>query len=247
MKLISFLTIIFTLFSIFVSNASAQTEISVYPQSDSPLQISNVVQRSETSVDDLGRTWESLIVNYTIQNVSDKTIRAYTLREFSGEFDIDVGGVVSSYKLSGGGIFIPNQLSNEQMGESSSTLVTPGSPQLRENFKLAVDFIEFTDGSTWGKDLSNSAQQFAGIKAGIKTVLESIKKSNQQGGIKSVIKILNEMKELTLPAEQNEKWKRGFRIGSNGMKSQLKRAYESGGNKGAEDELQKSFAAYLDK
>lgn len=247
MKIIFYLTILFTLLLISVSAISAQTEFSVYPQPDSPLQISNIVQRSETSVDDLGRTWESQIVDYTLQNVSDKTIRAYTLREFSREFDTDLGGIASSYKLSGGGMFMPNQLSNEQMGGSSRTLVGPDYPKMKQSSKLAIDFIVFTDGSTWGKDLSNSAQHFAGIKAGIKTILESLKKSNQQGDIESFIKTLNEMKELTPPDEQSEKWKKGFRIGSNSIKSQLKRAYETRGKKGVEVELQKLFDDYPDK
>jgi len=247
MKRIIFLTIVFALFLISALDAFAQTEVSIYPQHYSPLQISNVVQRSEKSTDDMGREWEKLIVNFTLQNVSDKTIRAYTLREFSGEFDTDLGGVMSAYKLWGAGIFNPNQSSNEQIGESSSTLVTPGSTQVRERFKLAVDFIEFTDGSTWGKDLSNSAQQIAGIKTGIKTILESLKEPNQQGGIEAVIKTLNEIKELPPPDEERATWKRGFRIGANNIKSRLKRVYETEGKKGTEIELKRSFDAYCDK
>ncbi len=247
MKRIIFPTIVFALFLISALNASAQTEVSIYPQTDSPLQISNVIQRSEKATDDTGREWEKLIVNFTLQNVSDKTIRAYTLREFSGAFDTDLGGVLSSYKLSGAGIFTPNQFSNEQIGESSSTLVTPGSARVRERFKLAVDFIEFTDGSTWGKDLSNSAQQIAGIKTGIKKILESLKEPNRQGGIKAVIKTLNEMKELSPPDEQSATWKRGFRGGANSIKSIIKRAYEAGGNKNAEIEFQKYSDAYSGK
>ncbi len=195
----------------------------------------------------MGREWENLTVDFTLQNVGDKTIRAYTLREFSGEFDTDLGSVVFSYKLSAAGIFKPNKFSNEQIGESSSTLVEPGSTQVRENFKLAVDFIEFTDGSTWGKDLSNSAQQIAGIKTGIKKILESLKEPNRQGGIKAVIKTLNEMKEPSPPDEQSEKWKRGFGIGAKTMKSIIKRAYEAGGNKNAEIEFQKYSDAYSGK
>lgn len=198
-------------------------------------------------MDDMGREWEKLIVNFTLQNASDKMIRAYTLPEFSREFDTDLGSVLSSYKLSGAGIFNPNQFSNEQIGESSSTLVTPGSARVRERFKLAVDFIEFTDGSTWGKDLSNSVQQIAGIKTGIKRILESLKEPNRQGGIEAVIKTLNEIKELSPPDEQSATWKRGFRIGANSIKSHFKRVYETEGKKAAEIELKKSFDAYFDK
>ncbi len=245
MKRKFFLTILFTLF--FALDAFAQTEVSVYPQPDSPLQILNVVPSSRKSTDDTGRTWETLIVDFTLQNVGDKTIRAYTLREFGGYFDTDLGGVIFSYKLSAEGILKPNQSSNEQIGAGISNLVVSGSTEVKENFKLAIDFIEFTDGSTWGKDLSNSAQQLAGLKTGIKTVLESLKESNQRGGIEAVIKTLNEMKELSPPDEQSEKWKRGFRSGSNTMKSIIKRAYETAGKKGAEIEFQKYSDAYSDK
>ncbi len=238
MKRKFFLTILFTLF--FALDAFAQTEVSVYPQPDSPLQILNVVPSSRKSTDDTGREWNMLTVDFTLQNVGDKTIRAYTIREFSREFDTDLGGVIFSYKLSAEGILKPNQSSNQQIGEFGST-------QVQENFRLAVDFIEFTDGSTWGKDLSNSAQQLAGLKTGIKMVLESLKESNQQGGIEAVIKTLNEMKELSPPDEQSATWKRGFRSGSNTMKSIIKRAYETAGKKGAEIEFQKYSDAYSDK
>lgn len=246
MKRIFFLTIVFALLLVCAFDAPAQTEISVYLQLDSPLQILNVVQRSNRSTDNEGKIWENQTVDFTLQNVSSKTIRAYTFRQFSGEFDTDLGSVMSAYKLSAEGIFKPNQVSNEQIGGSSFTLIDPDSPQIKESSKLAVDFIEFTDGSTWGKDLSNSAQQLAGIKTGIKMTLDSLKVSKQQGSIELVIKTLNEMKEPSPPDEQSEKWKRGFGIGAKTMKSIIKRAFETGGNKGAEIELQKYSDAYSD-
>jgi len=151
MKRIFFLTIVFALFLIFALDAFAQTEVSIYPQPDSPLQILNVVPSSRNSTDNMGREWNMLTVNFTIQNVGDKTIRAYTLREFSGEFDTDLGSVIFAYKLSAGGIFKLNQFSNEQIGESSSNLVESGSTEVKENFKLAVDFIEFTEATLGAK------------------------------------------------------------------------------------------------
>ncbi len=74
MKRIFFLKIVFALFLIFALDASAQTKILVYPQPDSPLQIINVVPRSKKSTDDMGQEWENLTVDFTLQNVGDKTI-----------------------------------------------------------------------------------------------------------------------------------------------------------------------------
>lgn len=237
MKRIIFLTIVFALCLISAFDVSAQTEVSIYPQTDSPLQILNVVTQTRKSIDESGLEWNMLTVDFNVQNVGDKPIRAYTIREFSREFDNDSGGTISSYRSSA---LKANQSSDESLGETGST-------QAQESLKLAVDFIEFADGTTWGKDFSNSAQYFAGIKTGIKTILEKLKEPDQKGGIKAVIKTLDEMKELTTPDEQSERWKRGFRIGSTIIKSRLKRVYETEGKKGAEIELQKSFDAYSDK
>jgi hypothetical protein len=240
MKRIIFLMLVLALFLISAFDVSAQTEVVIYLQSDSPLQISNVVTKTRKSMDDAGKEWNMLAVDFLVQNVGDKPIRAYTIREFSREFDSDLGGTISSFRLPAVATLKSNQSADEHLGETGSTVVS-------ENFYLAVDFFEFADGSTWGKDLSNSAQQFAGIKTAIKTILGSLKEANQQGGIEAVIKTLNEMKELLPPDEQSEKWKRGFRIGANSIKSRLKRIYETEGKKGAEIELQKSFDAYFDK
>ena len=240
MKQIFFLATFFGLFLISTRNASAQTEVSVYLQPDSPLQILNTTKRERLSSNFQAQEITMITVEFNIQNISNKPIRAYTIREFSREFDSDVGAVVSSYRLRPDGFLKPNQFANEQIGEFD---LKP-TPQ---SYKLGVDFIEFTDGTTWGKDLSNSSQLFAGIKSGIKKILESIKKLKQQGGFESLIKKIDEMKELTSPDGQSDSEKRGFRIGVNGIKSQIKRTYEKGGEKGAEVELQKFYDDYLDK
>lgn len=217
-------------------NALAQTEVSVYPQPDSPLQIFNVVAKTRKSNDFGNREMDVLTVDFNVQNIGDKPIRAYTIRQLDNDLDV----FITSYRLSAGGMLKANQSSNDSFGETGST-------QRPKNFRLAVDFIEFADGTTWGEDFFNSAPLFAGVKAGIKLMLENLKEINQKGGIEAVIKTLDQMKELTTPAEQDEKWKRGFKIGSNSIKSRLKRVYETEREKGVETELQKSFDAYLEK
>lgn len=232
--------VVFTLFLTSAFTVFGQSEVSVYSQPDSPLQLSNVVPSWRKSNDFKGQEVNMLSIEFISQNIGDKSIRAYTIRQFSGDFDSDIGATIFSYAPTDSGLLKPNQLRHENIGESGSS-VTP------EKIKIAVDFVAFTDGSTWGKDASKSAQQLAGVRGGGAAALEYLKGINKQDGIEAVIKTLDEMKELLPPVDKSEIWKRGFRSGISNIKNHIKRAYENEGIKGAETELQKPFDTFSSK
>jgi hypothetical protein len=234
MKQTIFLAIIITLLLTPVFAFFNQQEVSVYNQPDSPLRLSNVVSKWRISTDDKEQEWNMLTVEFVSQNVSNKTIRAYTIRQFEGEFNKGKGLTQFSYTTTPSGLLKPNQLCNEEIGEG-------GYRQIPQSIKLAVDFVEFTDGSTWGQDISESAQQLAGVRAGREAFLEHLKIINKQNGIEAVIKALDEIKDVLPPNDKSEIWKRGFRSGTSTIKFLMKSAYEKEGIKGAEIELQKSF------
>lgn len=236
MKQTMFLAIVITLFLTSAFAAFGQQVVSVYPQPDSPLQLSSVVLKQRTMTDDNGREWYMLSVKFVSQNVSNKTIRAYTIQEFEGDLTDKAGGTALSYSPSPLGWLKPNQLRSEGFGENSRS----SEPQ-NQGVKLAVDFVEFTDGSTWGRDVSKSAEQIAGMRAGAKASLEYLRKINEQSGNEAVIQALDETNVLMPPENQSDIWKRGFRSGASNIKYRVKRAYENEGIKGAEAELQKPF------
>lgn len=226
--------IVATLFLTFALETFGQQKVTIHEQPDSPLQLSNVVARWRKTKDIKEEEWNILTVNFISQNVSDKTIRAYTIRQFSGESG-DNGGLSSfSYSLTTSGLLKPNQLLNQDIGEQ-------GFLNPPENIKIGVDFVEFTDGSTWGKDNSNSAQQLAGIKAGVKATLEYLREINKQNGIEAVIEELSEMKELLPPEDKSVIWKRGYQNGVRYIKLKIKRAFEKDRIKAVEAELQNPF------
>jgi hypothetical protein len=228
------LSIVFVLFLASACICFGQQAVSIYPQPDSPLQLTNVVTKLRTSIDDKGQEWNMLTVEFVSRNVSDRTIRAYTIQQFQGESDEIVGMTQFSYAASPSGFIKPNQSRNEEIGECGYT-------KIPSNIKLAVDFVEFSDGSTWGKDVSKSAEQLAGVRAAAKASLEYLKRINDQNSIEAIIKALDKTKNFTPPENQSEIWKRGFRSGTNNTKYRIKRAYENEGIKGAKAELQKSF------
>lgn len=231
MKRIFFLTIVFALFLISALDASAQTEISIYPQPDSPLQFSNVVPKRRIMTDNQGRDWNMLSAEFISQNVSGKSIRAYAIRQFEGEFSKDLGSTIFSYSATG--LFKPYDLRNEGIGESSFS-------ETSKSIKIAVDFVEFADGSVWGADISKSAQMLAGLRAGAEASLEFLKNINKQSGFETVVKSLNEIKVVP-PENQSPQWSRGFGSGTSVIKNRIKNIYEKQGSKAAETELQKPF------
>ena len=230
MKRIFFLTAHFALFLIFALNAFAQTEITISPQPNSPLQISDIDSKWRVSTDDKEHQWNMLSVEFAVQNIGNKAVRAYTICIVE---DRGLGGSAFSYPTSV--LFEPKQTRQNGLGEYGY-LKTP------ESIKLVVDFVEFADGTTWGEDSSESAQQLIGLRAGAEMLLDYLKNINKQDGIEAVIKALDATKDtVPLPENQNYIWQRGFRTGISVITVRFKKIYEKQGIKALEKELQKPF------
>ncbi len=233
MKQIIFLPILFVLFVTFAfASTNFQQEVSIYPQPDSPLRLLNAVPTWRKSNDIKGEELNMLSVAFVSQNVGDKAIRAYTIRQFEGDFDKDIGATIFSFFPFDNNSLQPNQSLDEHLGES-------GYRKKPETVVLAVDFVEFTDGTIWGKDLSKSAERFAGVQAGIKAGKDYLQKINNRNGIEAVVKALEEVKEILPPEEQTDKWKTGFKSGLSSIKYGFQQKYEKEGLKGLTLELQK--------
>lgn len=228
---LAFITIILVIPAF--ASLKQQNEVSVYPQSDSPLQLSNVVTKWRTSTSNQSGKWYMLTVKYTSQNVSDKPIRAYTVRLFRGEFKNNNGMTSFSYPVNLG-LLSSYQFRNGDIGEEG------GYQKIPDDIKIAVDFVEFADGSTWGEDISKSAEQLAGLRAGAEASLEYLKNINKQNGIEAVINSLEEIK-VAPPETQSNIWKRGFGLGRMIIRIRLKSVYTKQGKEAAETELEKPF------
>jgi hypothetical protein len=214
--------------------AFSQKDISVYPQPDSPLQISNETASWSVSKDDKDKIWNTLKGGYVIKNVSDKPIRAYTIRKFTGDFMTDTSVTEFVISSSEKGFLQPGKSTPADLGNSSY------SPDRLAEIKLAVDYVEFSDGTIWGMDLSHSAEQSEGIKAGRKAGKEYLLKTKEQNGISEVVKSLDNQPVISPPQNQTQKWQRGFTNGLKYFIYDLKRTYKEKGVEGLEAELQKT-------
>ncbi len=235
MKHSSLLAIFLFIFLTSVFEASAQQEVSVYPQHDSPLQISKVSAKWGVFEISQGQQVPRLEVNYALQNVSSKTIRAYSISLVEGDFSkpdaVFYGGLAIPTKSNQ--FIFPNQSKTESIVEVSTNV-------RQNNVKIAVAFVEFSDGSTWGSGAAHYAPMLAGFRAGVKAAYEYLQTVERNNGIDAVVKGLDELANLSPPKEQSEK--RGsnftFRTGAKAVGRKIKEVYEKEGLKAVETELQ---------
>jgi hypothetical protein len=139
-----------------------------------------------------------------------------------------------TFALKENGIFQSNAPQAESMGEF-------GSISKPKSLKLGVDFVESTDASTWGQDLSNSSERLAGVRAGVKAGQEYLLKISKEKGMEAAIKETLNKDRILPPNDRSDIWKSGFRTGVNGIRFHIKIVYEKEGIKAAEARSQKHF------
>jgi hypothetical protein len=219
----------------FSGRASTQIpppRISVEQQPDSPLLISSIYM---TSPDPFKPQY-----GYTIANIKDKPIRAYAIKEDIrfGERQAGTSGVDLSHLPSLKLLLQPNQ-SRSISADNSSKYTQPVNEII-----LSVDFVEFSDGSTWGNDSFNSAQRLAGQRAGGKAALKRFRESLKTGEPDSLTDAIIQDDVIQSDNQvSSQDWHEGFQTGVGIVRNRLKEAKRKGGGAEVVKELEKPFDA----
>jgi hypothetical protein len=197
--------------------ASAQKEslvVNVQRQPGAPLTFSSLVVESTNPREPK--------VSYFVTNSSGKAISAYVVRYI---VSVDQSKDESSelhYGFSSDSVL--------QVGR-----VETGSFEGREFAKtvdsltLSLDFVEFTDGATWGADIFKSSEQLAGMRAGAEAELAGLKKVRLSDGMTGVQRILPSF-EPSVPKDHSSEWIKGFQSGAATTRARLLRARDRGGS-----------------
>ena len=188
----------------------------IVPQPNSPLLIS---LSTSSTVD----AYEPKI-QFQVSNVSRRLIRTYSIRHQD----------ISAYSKSGGVILsMPNSIPYEnlfqpgqsRLGEISGSIYS--DPILK--VKLSIDFVEFADGTTWGKDVHKSAEKLEGCRAGERAVSDALLPFLNTGGIQAVGEAFElDRLEIEAPPGVSSKWAEGFRLGKAVQRERIQRALKSG-------------------
>lgn len=207
-----------------VTAAQAPT-VTVQAQPGSPIGISSIILDSPDPLEPEFK--------YLVSNESQKSINAYAIR----------------YVVSAGG-----QLSEAielRIGDSPDTAFAPGqvewgaftgqtSSQAIRSIELSVDFVEFSDGTTYGGDKHKSAEQLNGRRAGVRAEAERLIELRTGKGLEAVLSAITGADGgAPAPPGQTPQWEEGFRGGVAALHGRLQRARQEGGPTKVEEELQR--------
>lgn len=164
----------------------------VTPQNDSPLQISII------RVDNSDRVFQYIV--YSVQNVGNKPIRAYAL----------VGGKVITNSFAGKLLF-PGEVYTDAIPIERKAI-----KEGKEVF-LFIDFVEFGDGSFWGRNTQGKSREIAGQRAGRNSAIRQLKDFIRSGDIAALGNLLNQnLAQISIqPPSTNlgREWEKGFQRG----------------------------------
>jgi hypothetical protein len=185
-------------------------------QTDAPLLITNPRYYSFMSIG----SGVGGVLRFDIINRSDKPIHSYDCRWYS-----------------------PNQMGNGAYGawgnpqEASllPTQSTEGAISAHEYFELTltIDFVQFSDGTTWYSTRPEATVKPEGVEAGAKAAAEYLRKVLEQEGVAAVMRELPRI-HADVPSDflkpQVDKFGTfGFYSGVTNMAVRIKHAYEEGG------------------
>lgn len=117
--------------------------------------------------------------------------------------------------------------------------------KLPESVKMAVDFVEFSDGTTTGPDTHNSRDKLAGQREGARREKQRLRDLLKSKGSTALLdSVSNESAGDPEPAEiskHSEAWLQGFHIGVGSIRHRIKQSGQMAAPKQVEIELAKPF------
>jgi hypothetical protein len=190
-------------------------KVEVLDQKDCPLRV------SVDYVDNSALSFQN--INFSLQNISTKSVRAYTLLG-DGKRS---GKVVTNFFFTT--LFHTLEINTNSFAVERQNITED------ETVLLSVDYVEFADGSSWGGDTQAKSIEIAGQRDGVKAAIRRAKNAlmNQDANTTDgMIGLLNQdIKEITVdipPTGQPDEWKKGFQSGFKAVISVLQKIKEQG-------------------
>jgi hypothetical protein len=216
-----------------IQAATEPPRITVKKQTNVPLLISTAVVTSNNPL--------KPIYNYSITNISSKSIRAYTIKSeiLYGEKNAQQIGSILTHLPTLSKLLQSNHSQQESRG--GTTYSEPVNEII-----LSVDFVEFADGSAWGEDYFKAAERLAGQRAGGKVAISNFRQKLGTAEFRFTSnEIESESLELASAVDKSKSsnWKDGYQSGIGIVRNRLNRALNEGGIEEVKKELEKPFDA----
>jgi hypothetical protein len=200
----------------------------VKDQPDTPLKVINIKDTSTSLY--------MPDINLVVQNTSLKSIRAYAIRYDIGSGKINFNGLELSIGAGSKADLQPDKSEIIEVGAGANY----SSPI--DSITIAIDFVEFEDGTTWGLDIGKTRERLDGMRAGSHAAIGLLVKLTKTDGIPAVISIIETASiDITPPANRSPEWLNGFHQGIGLIQGRLKNTYADKGIAEMERALQQPF------
>lgn len=207
---------------------AAQTRVTAADQPDSPLLL---VPASVDTSDPLSPRYV-----YLLTNVSTKPIRAFAVREsVSTDGGLPHVGTEFAHFPEARMFLKPNETRQEEGGRGSTYQVAPAG------IELAVDFVEFADGTRWGGDAGGSGDRLDGIRAGARAAIAKYRDALDRQGAPGLEQAMAGPPLAPEGRPRSEAWAAGFKNGVSIVNSRLAKAKAERGPDGLTSELLRPF------
>ena len=147
-------------------------------------------------------------VEIAITNTSDKQVSAYAIKYrvvCNGESR--PGGVELIQSSTADSLMPPHDTRTVYVGGAHYSLPI-------EEIIVSVDFVEFTDGTSWGTDTYSSKEVLAGMRAGARRTAAHLLRVFTASGANALSAELERIgNENDAAPEASEKWREGFQRG----------------------------------
>ena len=175
----------------------------VTPQEGAPLQlISTWIDSSKA---------QSFRLVAQFQNQSAKAIRVYAFKSQTATIKLQNSHVQFMNLTQRSAIWQPSEMRTVEFADSQEEEV--------KTVRLTLDFVEFSDGSTWGPDSENSRDMLAGQREGAKLERQrqsQIMRAKGQQGLISDAQVPDRGVERA-GSNRSAQWLEGFRQGQASM------------------------------
>jgi hypothetical protein len=210
----------------------ASYDVQIAPQPDSPLRVTIQTVTASTSFE--------VAADLAVTNIGDKSISSFAVRHDDYlQGGSKASGVTLVTAASVNGALLPN----------ASNPVSTGAHKYSEEVVkiiLSIDFVEFTDGTTWGEDKEKSAELLAGRRAGAKTAREKLSERFQKEGAASVAQAIERDgggEEFAPPSDKSLIWQRGYTNGVKSIYARVRHAKSQGGLEKIKEAVDRPFTA----
>lgn len=189
-----------------------RAQVSINTKGDAPVEL-RVANPESAGVDE-----NEPEVTIVITNTSNKCVSAYAIKHEVGlNGQLRRSGVELAWVSNAQSLLRPGDSRTVDIGGARYSLPI-------ERLVVSVDFLEFTDGTTWGPDTYSSREVLAGLRTGAKTAAKQWRQVLAAQGATGFARELERADDdSSIPLCESLKWREGFKQGIILIKERVKR------------------------